>query len=348
MRVGTAVIAVGVFLLAATARAQSGTIIAVNKAGSTVSLMDLKTHEVTATVPTGDGPHETAVSPDGRRALVTDYGPPRSAGSTITVIDIAQGALDKTISIAPHRRPHGIVWLPDGKHALVTSESDSALLILDVDSGAVTSVIRTGQAGSQLISLTADGGRAYVTNLISGSVTLIDLATHAALQTAVIPKGAEGLALRPDGKEVWVTSRASDRITVLSAADLSVLATIETGSYPMRIRFTPDGKVALVTCAKSSELRLIDVERRKETGSIKMQVSKAAMHGSTSAEGYETNAVPLGIAMSPDGAWAFVALGGTDAVAVVSMSKRDIGWVGFVGREPEGIAYSPIVRKAAE
>ncbi len=232
MRVGTGIVAAGCFILAAAARAQSGTIIVVNKAGSTVSLVDLKTHALTATVPTGEGPHETAVSPDGRLALVTDYGPARSAGSTITVIDIAQGALDKTISIAPHRRPHGIVWLPDGKRALVTSESDSALLVVDVDSGAVTSVIRTGQAGSQLIALTPDGERVYVTNLISGSVTLLDLATHAALRTAVVPGGAEGLALRPDGKEVWVTSRASDRITVLSADDLSVLATIETGKYP--------------------------------------------------------------------------------------------------------------------
>lgn len=348
MRAGRVLAMSAVLVCAATAAAQTGTVVVVNKAGSTVSLVDLKTRAVTATIATGEGPHEVAVSPDGKFALVTDYGPPRAAGSTIDVIDIAQGSLDRTISLAPHRRPHGIVWLPDGKNALVTSESDSAILVLNVDSGVVTAVIRTGQAGSQLFALSADGSRAYVTNLVSGSVSIIDVAARSTLKTAVLPKGAEGLALRPDGQEVWVTSRASNGITVLSANDLSVVATIGTGNYPMRIRFSPDGKFAFVTCAKSSELRVIDAATRKEVSAIRMQISKAAMHGATSAEGYEANTVPLGIAITPDGAWAFVALGAVDGIAIVSVGKRDIVGTVFVGREPEGVAYSPLVRKVSE
>jgi hypothetical protein len=41
-------------------------------------------------------------------------------------------------------------------------------------------------------------------------------------------------------------------------------------------------------------------------------------------------------------------LGGTDAVAIVSVAGQDIKAIAFVGREPEGIAYSPLVRHATE
>ena len=49
----------------------SGTLVVLNKTEATASLIDLASGRVHATLPTGDGPHEAAVSPDGRTALVT-------------------------------------------------------------------------------------------------------------------------------------------------------------------------------------------------------------------------------------------------------------------------------------
>ena len=47
--------------------APPGTLVVLNKAARTASLIDLATKKSVATIPTGDGPHEVAVSPDGRR-----------------------------------------------------------------------------------------------------------------------------------------------------------------------------------------------------------------------------------------------------------------------------------------
>src|SRR5688572_15947671 len=45
--------------------ADSGTLLVLNKSDNTVSLIDLGNRKVVATIPTGVGPHEVAVSPNG-------------------------------------------------------------------------------------------------------------------------------------------------------------------------------------------------------------------------------------------------------------------------------------------
>ncbi len=54
-------------LLASASPAAAGTLVVANKAEATVSLVDVASGEVVATLPTGAGPHEVAVSPDGGR-----------------------------------------------------------------------------------------------------------------------------------------------------------------------------------------------------------------------------------------------------------------------------------------
>jgi YVTN family beta-propeller protein len=325
------------------AKPLTGTLVVVNKRDGTVSLVDLATRAITGTVPTGEGPHEAAVSPDGHWALVSNYGPEQAPGTTLTLIDVEMGSLERTISLG-HRRPHGVVWLPDGKTVLVTAELDSALLVVDVPRGVVTSVIPLGTPGAHLIALSVDGASAFVSNVVGSSVTRVDVAARRATATAVLPAGAEGIALRPDGSEVWVSSRTANRITVLSAADLSVVTTIESGDYPIRMRFTPDGRTALVTFARSSELKLFDATTHKQSASVTMKVSKSAMHGGFASEGYETKTVPIGLAVAADPDWAMVANTGVDAVSLVSLKDRDITAVIFVGREPDGLAWSPLAR----
>ena len=51
----------------------AATLIVANKAEATVSLIDLASGKVAATLPVGTGPHEVAVSPDGRLALIANF-----------------------------------------------------------------------------------------------------------------------------------------------------------------------------------------------------------------------------------------------------------------------------------
>src|SRR5690606_23278439 len=138
-----------------------------NKGAATAMLLDPRTGDTVATIPTGTGPHEVAVAPGGGLAVVTDYGG-QTPGSTLTVIDLARRAPSHTIDLAPHRRPHGVAWLPDTQHVVVTSETDSAIVIVNVREGRVVGAVRTGQLGSHMLALSTDGAYAYVANIGSG------------------------------------------------------------------------------------------------------------------------------------------------------------------------------------
>ena len=155
--------------------ADSGTLLVLNKSDNTVSLIDLASRKVVATVPTGVGPHEVAVSPDGKIAVVANYGA-QTPGNSLTVINIPSKQVLKTIDLGEYRRPHGIVWLKGNEIAL-TSEANKSLLVVDVISGKVSANAITDQNVSHMVVVSPKHNRAFVANIGSGSVTVIDLKT---------------------------------------------------------------------------------------------------------------------------------------------------------------------------
>src|SRR5438105_10988122 len=102
-------------LLAVTsaASAQGPALVVLNKAEASASIISLADGRTIATMPVGDGPHEVAVSPDGRWAVAANYGA-RTAGSSLTLLDLRNRRAARTIDLGTYARPHGIAYLPDG------------------------------------------------------------------------------------------------------------------------------------------------------------------------------------------------------------------------------------------
>ena len=125
------------------AQAGGDVLIVLNKAEASAWLIDPTSGKTHKKLSVGEGPHEAAVSPDGRTAVARNYGS-RWAGKTLTVIDIPSRSVTKTIDISPYSRPHGIQFFPDGKHVLITSETGQKLLKISIESGKIASVFDTG------------------------------------------------------------------------------------------------------------------------------------------------------------------------------------------------------------
>src|SRR5438270_5986590 len=102
-------------LIAPIADAQQPALIVLNKAQATASIISLADGRTIATMPVGDGPHEVAVSPDGSLAVAANYGG-RTPGNSLTVLDLRARRPLRTIDLGTYQRPHGIAWMPDGKH----------------------------------------------------------------------------------------------------------------------------------------------------------------------------------------------------------------------------------------
>jgi YVTN family beta-propeller protein len=328
-----------------TSLASAGTLVVLNKSGASASLIDDATGEVIATVPTGNAPHEVAVSPDGKTAVGTNYGNREAPGSTLTVIDIPGAKAVKTIDLGEYRRPHGIQWLADGKHVVVTAEGNKALLKVDVDAGKVVTAVATGQEVSHMVAVTPDGRRAFVANIGSGSATAVDLEAGLKLGDIVTGEGAEGVAVTPDGRYVWVTNRGADTISVVDASTLEVVATVESKTFPIRAKVTPDGRHVLVSNAETGDLAVFDAKTRKELRRVSFKTQATTTEGRLFSDQFGESSVPIGIVIRPDGKRAYVAHTNADLVSVIDLESWEVSEKWTPGEEPDGMDYSALTVK---
>jgi YVTN family beta-propeller protein len=319
------------FLLLGAAPATAGMLIVLNKSDHQAALIDPADHHVIVKLETGHGPHEVAVTPDGRWAFVSNYGVSGvfkegerhdEPGNTITVLDLKSRKVARTITLEGFSKPHGIAASRNGRSLWVTCETAKSVLEVDVKSGKVTSTWQTSQDISHMVVPTPDEKKLYVANIGSGSVTVIDRATGA-VKSMSTAAGSEGIDVSPDGREVWVTNRAANSISVIDVVSDSVIATFASGGeFPIRAKFTPDGRQVWVSNSRSNEVAVFDPGYRQLLGTIPVGV------------------MPVGIQIDPTGKRAYVANTNDDKVTVIDVPERRVITTFAPGKEPDGMAWA--------
>ena len=313
-------------------RAWADTVVVVCKSDFQVALVDPATEKVLVKLPTGRGPHEVAVSPDGRTAYVTNFGrysvyPPNDtlhdkAGNTITVIDLVGRKVKTTFDLGTHTGPHGMAMSHDGKFLWVTSETPQAVLELDSGTGKILHVWNTNQVRSHMIVVTPDEKKFYVTNTVSGSVSVIDRGTGEVKILSTGP-GTEGIAISPDGKEVWAASRVDAKIEIIStAADTIETSFPSGGKGPKRMAFTPDGAQVWVTNGSSNQATVFDAHSRELLDNLTL--SKA----------------PSGVSISGDGRHVYITNANANELTFIDVAPRKILNAIPIGTDPDGVAWS--------
>ncbi len=308
------------------------TIVVLNKSAQSASVIDPVSGQTLATLPVGRGPHELAVSANGRTAYVANFGrfgvyPAGDtmhtvAGNTITVLDLAARRVKATYDLGTRAGVHGVAISRDGTRLWVTVETPNALLELDAASGRVLATWLTGQQRSHLVLPSPDEKTFNVTNTVSGSVSIIDRVSGS-VKNIAIGNGAEGLTVSPDGSELWVARRGDNVVTIISTARGVIVDSLRvTGDGPQRIQFTPDGREAWTSNVRSNTLSVIDARTRRVVSTV--SVGRG----------------PAGIVFSPDGRRGYFALSGGNAIAVVDVGARTVIASIATGIEPDGIAWA--------
>lgn len=297
----------------------AATLLVGNKAEDSVSFIDVATGKERARLPTGPMPHEIAVSPDGRTAAVVAYGAKR-----IDLYDVAGAKHLKAIDLGANQRPHGIAWLKSGR-IVATTEGSSTLSLVDPKTGKVDS-IATGAKGSHMVVVSRDERRAYVSNLGSRNVTVLDLVTRKRIADLSAGDEPEGIALTPDGRELWVANRAEDSVMVFDAASLDPLATIAVGDMPIRLAISPDGRTAVTSNFLAGSLTLIDVKARKVLREAKVSGDRAAQQ--------------VTIMFANDGKRLYAAETGKAQIAEVELASGKLLRTLPAGKGADGLGYS--------
>jgi DNA-binding beta-propeller fold protein YncE len=323
------------------ASGRGGLLVVANQQAASATILDASNHSTVATVPVGTGPHEVAMSLDGRWAVVTNYGDQTAPGNTLSVIDLYDQTphVVRTIDLGQYARPHGAVFVQSGTKLLVTSETSQKLLLVDFISGKVDTALATNGKGSHMVTAQRDGRRAWTANIGDGTVTEYDIDTRTTKRTYKVAPDDESISATPGGVQVWVGSNTAKTVTVVNAADATIVATLGGFGRPYRVGVSRTGRsVAVVSDPDSNRVFLFDVGTRRELARIELANEKGI--GSPA-----TKSLPEGIAFDPIADFAYVTLHGTNQVVAIDLRTQRVAGFGSVGTGPDGIAYSPYLRR---
>jgi YVTN family beta-propeller protein len=300
----------------------SPTLLVLNKGDATLSIIDPTSGNTVGTVKTGAGPHELAVSRDGKTAFASNYWD-RAPGTSLSVIDLA-ARRERRVELTPFKAPHGL-FVSEGK-VYFTAEANRAIGSYDPASGKVERVVTTGQDGTHMVLATADGTILFASNVGDDSVTIAErsAANPSRWRTTTVRtgQGPEGFDLSPDGRELWVAHSGDGGVSIIDTAARKVTARFDIGTKRSnRLKFTPDGRHVLVSDLDAGDLVVIDAHARTVTKRLPL------------------GAEPEGVLIVPDGSRAYVAVSGDDHLAVVDLASFEITGTVATGRGPDGMAW---------
>jgi YVTN family beta-propeller protein len=320
------------FWLSISEAANSQTLIVASNGEHQIELVNPNNFQVFARVPSGKGPHEIAVSSDGRYAYVanTGTGPGGEPGNTITVVDLTSRSIKTTFSLGAYTLPHDLRVARDGSLLWVVCAPSKKVLEIDTRSARIRKTWNINKEGGWMLAPTPDGRKIYVANLEGGSVSVIDRPSGG---TRIIPlnTGEIGIDVSPNGREVWVSNSQKDIITVIDTATDRVLASFYSGGKgAVRVKLSPDGKRALVPHTNSKTLVIFDVAQRTVISTIDLPES------------------PKVIAISSDGKRAFLTNPSSDNVTAIDLVSTSVLGRFPVGKTPDGVAWSdaPIIGRS--
>jgi len=312
----------------------NGKLYIVNKLSSSITVFDLFKGKELTEFPIEVLPHEATTLDNQNRVVITNYGGPNVIGKSISVINTKTNKIEKTIALEESIRPHGIVAFPNSNSVGVVTDGGNDLVVVNVETGSVEKKILTQQVVSHLLVLHPNKSIAYVTNINSGSVSVIDLVQNKVIKIIPCGKGTEGIDITPDGGEIWVTNNKEESISVINTETYQITDTLATGKEPLRLKFSIDGKYCMVPNSSDGTISVYDTYSKKQIKTISIPGKKNLVERAL----YHTPR-PVGILMHPNGLYAFVANSNADKIEVIDMKTFTLVSTIGTGKVPDGLTF---------
>ena len=339
------------------AQTSSRTLLVLCKSTQSLLMIDPQTFKVLGQAPAGTDPHEVVASPDGKTAYISNYGGPGSDMHILSVVDLVTRQALPPIDLGPLRSSHGLAF--SGNKLYFTVETSKAIGRYDPVLRTVDWVMGTGQDRTHMIEVSPDQHHIFTSNVSSGTISLIDEGeAHGGFgppppdgqhrggpppgpprkswTVTNVPAGhgSEGFDVAPNGRELWAANAQDATITVIDVAAKKVLQTLPVALRGAnRLKFTPDGKRVLVSGLgfgphssgpAPADLVVFDAVTRQPIKQIQLGGGAA------------------GILMDPDGRRAFVAVSGSDHLAVIDLASLAVVGQVVTGKMPDGMAWATV------
>jgi len=277
-----------------------------NSGSTTVSVIDITTNKVTATINVGKYPYGVAVNPAGTKVYVS-----KDKSSTISVIDTAKNKVTATVKVG--KNPWGVAVNPEGTRVYVANEGSKTVSVINTETNKVTATVYVGNYPCG-VAVNPEGTKVYVANTLDNTVSVIDTATNKVTATIKVENLPTGVAVNPAGTKVYVANEYD--VSVIDTEKNKVTARVKVGKYPWGVAVNPAGTKVYVTNYGDGTFSVINTATNKVTATVKV------------------GSYPLGVAFSPDGTKAYVAKETSGAVSVINTATNMVTAKVWVGKEP--------------
>lgn len=306
--------------------------------GNTVSVIDTATDAVIATIRVGTAPIGVAITPNGRRVYVANQ-----LDNTVSVIDTSKNKVIATVRVGI--RPLLVAITPDGKSAYVTNGGtqgvpDKSISVIDTKTNKVVATITEGVGifpFGLAIGNTPAGTRAYVTNTVDGTVSVIDVnpaspTFNTIIATLTVGNSPIDVAITPDGTSAFVTNADDDTVSVIDTATNAV-TTIQVGNGPAGVGAgnTPVGTRVYVLNSEGDTISVIDADPNSpDFNTVIATITKGVGDS------------PSDAALTPDGRKVYVPNNFSNTVSVINTETNAIITSIPVGNIPNIVAVGRV------
>ena len=177
-----------------------------------MSILDIASKTIDASIKVGEEPEGVATSPDGRWVYVTC-----ESSNAVDVIDVSKRTVIKEIKVGT--RPRGAAFLPDSSKAYVTSETAGSVSVISLpQQHALVRTLKLSGEGMRPmgVAVAPDGKHAYVTTGHGGVVVVIDTVKDENHRIRIaVGRRPWGITLRGRQTTLYTTNGGSDEQCVV-------------------------------------------------------------------------------------------------------------------------------------
>jgi DNA-binding beta-propeller fold protein YncE len=217
-----------------------------------------------------------------------------------------------------YRSPSSVAFSPDGRLVAVSDATAGALVLLDAQSGDVAhEVSLEGRPAG--VAWSAEGKTVFVAERLAGTVAEVRREGKLLRRLRVGP-WPTGLVLAPQRGWLLVSDAALDEVRAVELAGGRTVGRVKVSRAPCFLAIPPDERIAVVTnrlpAGDASDPKAAAVISLVDLGHMRVAAELRLAPNATNV---------LGVAVSPEGRWAYVVH--NLARATLPTEMIELGWI---------------------
>lgn len=171
--------------------------------------------------------HMLVISPGGHTIYTSNVN-----SDSVTAVHANADMSQWTNTVIPvGKAPEGIDISPDDLEVWAANSGDGTVSVIDTRTKKVKSTFNVGTKHSNRLKFTPDSQTVLISDLGSGDLVVINVATHQEKKRLHLGKSTEGILILPDGSKAYVAVSGDNKVAVLDLQNFTVTS-FEPGQDP--------------------------------------------------------------------------------------------------------------------